>query len=516
MAQVYKIEEGSLHDKFQKSRAKIQMFAGGFGNGKTTGAVVKGLQLARDYPGSNGLIARSTYPKLSQTIRKEVRKWCPKAWIKRDVDSKENLIQLTNGSTINFSHVMQTGKGSESSTSNLLSATYDWIIFDQIEDPEVTHKDFLDLLGRLRGQTLYVGDDPTMPSTGPRWFIIMCNPTRNWVYKKLVKPLHDYMNGIKNSDLLVDDDGKPIIEIFEGSTYDNAANLPEDFIATMESTYKGQMKDRFLKGEWGAYEGLVYSVYDPTIHQINHDVMVDYFDLQLLQGARLNIHEAYDHGLAQPACYLLSFTNLVGDVFVMDGFYEKELTIKQISKKIKDARKEYGIYEGSELSPVDVSDLKVLADPAIFRRNTARSDVVGTTTSGLFRDEGVVMERGNNDIINGIAKVQSYLYIDEYHRHPIYTDRVGAPRIYFSSKLEFIDNEIVDYFWKKDTSGEYEDIPNDKNDHAMDAIKYLLSRRPRVATFRLNRKQNPIPNKYRRWREAPDNVQTLTRSKRYG
>ena len=37
----------------------------------------------------------------------------------------------------------------------LLSATYDWIGLDQIDDPGITHKDFLDLLGRLRGDTPY-------------------------------------------------------------------------------------------------------------------------------------------------------------------------------------------------------------------------------------------------------------------------------------------------------------------------------------------------------------------------
>jgi len=89
----------------------------------------------------------------------------------------------------------------------VLSATYDWIIVDQIEDPEFEHKDFIDLLGRLRGSTPYgfvPGDkeyDPRMPSSGPRWFIITTNPTRNWVYKKIVKPYQDYLRGVWNADL---------------------------------------------------------------------------------------------------------------------------------------------------------------------------------------------------------------------------------------------------------------------------------------------------------------------------
>jgi hypothetical protein len=156
MARAYKIVEGGLHEAFQNSHAKVQLFGGGFGNGKTTAAVMKALKLARDYPGSNGLIARATYPKLNDTIRKEFLNWCPPTWIKSKNLSQDNVVVLQNGTTVNFRYIQQGGKSNESSTSNLLSATYDWIVVDQIEDPEITEKDFLDLLGRLRGQTPYV------------------------------------------------------------------------------------------------------------------------------------------------------------------------------------------------------------------------------------------------------------------------------------------------------------------------------------------------------------------------
>ena len=56
------LKENSLQDKFLHSRAKVQIYGGGFGNGKTTAAVIKALQLADMYPGSTGLISRSTYP----------------------------------------------------------------------------------------------------------------------------------------------------------------------------------------------------------------------------------------------------------------------------------------------------------------------------------------------------------------------------------------------------------------------------------------------------------------------
>lgn len=491
---VYKISEGSLQHRFQASRAKIQLFGGGFGNGKTTSAVVKALQLARDYPGSNGLIARSTYPKLNDTIRKEFLKWCPTKWIARKALATDNVVELTNGSVINFRYIQQQNKSGESSTSNLLSATYDWIVVDQVEDPEITEKDFYDLLGRLRGNARYEGKDESMPSSGPRWMILLCNPTRNWVYRKLVRPVQDYEKGIPNPDLITDENGEPLIELYEGSTYENKENLPEDFIATLEATYKGQMRSRYLMGEWGAYEGLVYPQYDPEVHLMPRDRMMDYMIQLCNDGFAPTIIEAYDHGIAKPACYGLAFVDHFGNVFEFDGFYEKEKMVAELAFEIRSKRRQL-----NNLLGLDEDDFShVLADPSIFRRTTGNARTVGTTVAGLFRDEGIGMQRANNDIVSGIAKVQQYLSIDETHLHPI-TGVYGSPRIFFAQELTWNDQEFVDYYWKKDTSGEHDDTPNDKNDHAMDKTKYLLTHRPKIAKF--IKKVEKLPPGFSRWHE---------------
>jgi phage terminase large subunit len=506
MSRAYKLREGSLQDRFQKSRAKVQIFGGGFGNGKTTSGVIKALKLAKDYPGSNGLVARATFPKLNATIRKEFTNWTPPSWIKRDVNSRDNLIELTNGSIINFSYIAQGGKNNESSTSNLLSATYDWIVIDQVEDPEITEKDFLDLLGRLRGQTTYQGDDPTMPTTGPRWMILMCNPTRNWVYRKLVKPLQDLKVGIENPDLLRDPETDEVmVELFEGSTYENKENLPEDFIKTQEAAYKGQMRKRFLLGEWGAFEGLVYPQYDPSVHILQHQDALEYFR-ECQDFTDLSIVEAYDHGIASPACYGFGFVDPFGNIILLDGLYQKELTVSALSREIKAIRKKY------DFEPDD--EHRILADPAVFKRTSGSSKTVGTTTAGLFKENGIRMERGNNDILNGIAKVQSYLELDEKHLHPI-TQIPNAPYLFVSTNCPWWDHEIVDYYWKKDQAGEYEDTPMDRNDHAMDMTKYLLTKRPRIANFKPVRM--PIPARYTRWseRDMPSNS-SRAKQHRYG
>lgn len=477
----YKVHKGSLQERFLASTAKIQFYGGGFANGKTSGACIKTLLLAQKYPGANILMARSTYPKLEDTLKKEFLKWCPKEWIKSKTEKPNNVV-LTNGSMINFRYVSQQGKSNESSTSNLLSANYDLIVVDQMEDPEITHKDFLDLLGRLRGMAKHIGGEPHMPQTGPRWMIITSNPTRNWVYQELIKPMHDYAKGLKNPKLLIDEDtATPIIEIFEGSTYANADNLEPDYIKTLETAYTGQMKERFLMGKWGAYEGLVYPTFDETVHVVSHDMMENYIHRLQGNGVQLGVNEGYDYGLAVPSCYMLGFVDDKGNVFYVDGFYQAEMPIEQQAHAINEIRTRWGVAQSNNIH----------ADPSIFRRGPGTKSLVGISVAGMFAEDGVQMIAGNNDILNGITKVQQYLKVNDAHNHPFY-GIFGAPRIFFSDRLHWLSTEFGAYTWKKNTDGKSIDEPIDKNDHALDTLKYSLSRTPTLGKIIIPLGQRPI------------------------
>ena len=522
----FKLARDSLQDRFLHSKAKIQLFGGGFANGKTSGACIKAIQLAKDYPGSNGLMARSTYPKLNDTLRKEFLKWVPLDWVDSFPKSANasNTCTLKNGTTINFRYIAQQGKlGNEATTSNLLSATYDWIVVDQMEDPEIVHKDFLDLLGRLRGMTRYEGEDDTMPDTGPRWFILTTNPTRNWVYRKLVKPVHDLMDidpdtgvakkPVINDDLLceTDSDGRmlfgddrlpvPIIDIYEGSTYENKDNLEPDFIATLESSYKGQMRSRFLEGKWASYEGLVYPAFDEATHVMSHHAIYNYYKQLKMKTEKVNILEGYDYGLAVPFCYIMGFCDNFGNVFLMDGAYEKESPIDDHIAFIKSIRNDYDVDNGT----------MILADPDIFRRKTAGKKLVGKAISEMLLDDGIVCTRGNNDILNGIVKVNQYLIPQKNHQNPI-TGEYGMPYLFVSDKLDWWVNEINDYYWKKNPMGEQMDKPMDKDDHAMDTTKYMLTNRPNIS--KLTVRHNPKEVGWRQWGER--DLQEHRKSIRYG
>jgi Terminase large subunit, T4likevirus-type, N-terminal len=476
----YKLESGGMHEKFLNLRTKIQMLGGGFGNGKTAASCVKAIKLALDYPGSSGLIARETYPKLNDTIRKEFYKWIPHSIVKRWPTKDDNTMVLKNGSIINFRYIAQRGKQTVDgqTTSNLLSATYDWIVVDQIEDPSIQYKDFLDLLGRLRGSASYKGDDPTMPMTGPRWLIITCNPTANWVYKKLVKPYHRYLaTGLVDDELIHNPDTlEPMITILEGSTYENRKNVGEDFIKLLEATYKGQMKDRFLLGQWAAYEGLVYPDFDPLVHMVPKDTLMNILYKAADHKTKLTAVEGFDLGLVSPSAYVLGFTDHRGRLFILDAYYKPTPRIEDAAMAILSIRDKYYDYLNF--------DDPIWCDPAIFRRTVINSSGKGADTVAriLSNDYDLYLKPGQNDITSGIMKVTEYLapvvgmHFDETPDGP-----EKGPLLYFNHELTMVEDEIQSYFWKTSPDGDRIDEPKDGNDHFLDALKYMLSKLPEAS-----------------------------------
>jgi hypothetical protein len=90
---------------------------------------------------------------------------------------------------------------------------------------------------------------------------------------------------------------------------------------------------------------------------------------------------------------------------------------------------------------------------------------------------------------------------------------MGSPMIFFASHLQFVADEFAAYMWAKGPDGKAIDEPADHQaDHAMDTIKYLLTRRPYAAQIKPARVRK-IPS----WMTWQENQQAETRtSRRYG
>jgi len=232
---------------FFESRNEINGYTGGYGNGKTAAMCIRAITVASQYEGARCLVGRATRPKLEDSTKKELLRWIPEHWIDKWPSERRNDLLLKHtGSTIEFRHVRQEGKGKGEEQSNLLSATYDYVGIDQFDDPEFTYKDFEDLFGRLRGTARYIGDDPTMPRVGPQFLDFTANPTRNWLFREVVGPYFLFKEkGFITQKLLYDKETKKcIITVFNAPTRANKRNTGERYERRMRIVMRHEKSDK--------------------------------------------------------------------------------------------------------------------------------------------------------------------------------------------------------------------------------------------------------------------------------
>jgi hypothetical protein len=76
--------------------------------------------------------------------------------------------------------------------------------------------------------------------------------------------------------------------------------------------------------------------------------------------------------------------------------------------------------------------------------------------------------------------------------------------------LDYLTDEITNYYWDRSSQGEHIDRPIDRDDHAMDALKYMLSHQPEPAQIEVP-KSKIIP-KYMFWMETDDDGRNARRA----
>jgi hypothetical protein len=195
----------------------------------------------------------------------------------------------------------------------------------------------------------------------------------------------------------------------------------------------------------------------------------------------------------QPSCYLLGFVDNYGRVIVLDGFHKSELSYDLHPGMVREIRARYsGLLTGYGVN------YPIWADPGIFRRQIVAKQDTGSTLASLLSGFGLHLKPAQNDIAPGIAKVSGYL-ADKFGVPHIVTGEPAGPMIYFIDDMPFIQDEFGGYFWKRNPLGNHIDEPVDNNDHAMDTIKYMLSKLPEASKVVIPGKQQT--KSWMRWQE---------------
>lgn len=422
----FRITPTPKQSEFITSNKKFSCFSGGFGNGKTTAGCLRGLVLS-SYPGNFGLVGRNTYIELRDTTRRSFFELCPPEFYDPaqggEWRKSENLLHLVNGSEVIFRHLDQI------SEKELLSLNLGWFYIDQAE--EVSEKVFLILQSRLR-----------LNKVPNRYGFISCNPEPgNWIFNKFKKPKDE---GTLGSEY----------DIVEASTYENKQNLPPDYIDTLIASFPDEMQRRFIDGEWEVFEGQILTEFNRRIHVIQ--------PFKIPEGWERLV--AIDHGMVNPTAALWGAIDYDGNIFIYDEYYSPGIVSQHVKAILEKTA-------GQEIS-------YWLIDPST-QAKTREKDGRPWSVIEEYEDYGIYATPANNEILGGINRVREFMRVDIKRRHPV-TSNFGSPRLFIFANCVNLINEIPQYQWKGMRGliqRSQTEIPRDLNDHAVDAMRYMIMSR---------------------------------------
>lgn len=403
---------------------KFVAYVGGVGSGKTMIGCIATLTLAVTYPGDY-LVSRLYYPELKDTTYKTFLEICPPELIvEHRVADMLIKIKSTGGtSTIFFRPLEEPDK--------LRSLNLNAFYID--EASQVSEAAFMLLQGRLRGRHVRKG-------------YLTSNPAgHDWIYRWFFKKDH-----IQNESV------KRLYTLIKAPSWENA-HLPEGYIESMMNSWSKERIKREVEGSFDAFEGQVYDEFDRSVHVIKPFRIPDEWTRVI--GA--------DHGFRNAAAWVWGACDYDGNIYVYREFYEKEWLIEQICKLGKEGKPSVTALMGREKIE------SAWIDPS----TRARRGGTGGSDFDIYLENlpgGFPLMLAKNDVSPGIERVKQYLKVDS---------RTGKPRLFIFDTCVNLIEEMAQYRWAE-LQPNQQGRTNDKeqpvkyNDHANDALRYLIMSRP--------------------------------------
>lgn len=167
-----------------------------------------------------------------------------------------------------------------------------------------------------------------------------------------------------------------------------------------------------------------------------------------------------DHGFTNPTCFLWAYVDEKGRFIVYDEYYKTQEIVSTHARSVHERN----------VIHKHVPQYYV-GDPSI--RNT--DPITGTSVLIEYVDCGVPIVLGNNDVKAGINKVKQLIAND---------------KLFITENCENLLWEMKRYKWatwrhrQDQFDKNKKEEPHKKDDHAMDALRYMVASRPEVEDLR--------------------------------
>ena len=410
------IHEYKPHEKqalLHKDRHQVRVFLCGVGTGKTLAGVVEAFYQAMvNHPGKIGIMAAPTYPLLVQGLLQTWQDTIPADMYA--YNSMSHKMVLSNGSTIYWR--------STSNAKSLQAINAAWCVFDEAAT-EVNADSYNELMSRLR--VPYPGRKTQM--------IITTTPNgANWLPQTF--GFGPNTPGFRSVDGSQDywEDEKGFSCVIRARTWDNPLFGHGSDYLNQKLNGPGaspEYIDQYIKAEFTARTGLVYSRFDASKHvitklptnirryMIGHDFGFSGYGAAIvfaetMDNKLLAVHEEYHKGLtSDEAGWFPIFRNLI----------EK--------------------YDPDFIVCDSASPERIAAFRRAFPRRPAWINSKKNTLQSVNRGQKLFNE--NRFLI-----------------HP---------------SCKNLIRELQNWAWKTDKNGNPMDVPEQGNDHACDSMAYSLN-----------------------------------------
>lgn len=386
--------------EFHKTNARYRLYSGAFRAGKTLSGCIEGLKQSLKYNNNRGVIARQTYPELRDTTRytflNEIYIIYPdkavplvESDLVETFNKSENYLRFKNKSEVLFRSLDNPDK--------LKSLNLGWFYIDEGSETEA------DIFKMFKGRL-------SLSNVGFRGGWVTTNPDTefHWLYQDFIDKKTRKKNHIA----------------IHANTKQNKY-LTDDYLEDVEE-YDEDYYNRFIMGEWGVFEGLIYKSFSPKNILKHKD-----FDFSIIKDWYIGM----DFGSENPTAIILIGVDNDDKYYVIDEFYKRHTGLSDWVKQIEDWKEQYNI-KGL---------MKGWGDPSGFIKQ--------------MQKESIDLRKGVNDVFEGIEAVSR---------------AITSNRFFVLDNCYYVLREIKLYKWRKIQGVITKEQPVKQNDHAMDAIRYVI------------------------------------------
>lgn len=408
-------EPNDKQSLFHNCEAEEVVYGGAKGGGKSCALIMEAFVYGTEHPGATIYLFRETYDDLEANLITEWKEKVPEQLY--EYNESKHIAKLINGSTVRFRYVK-----SYQDAKKYQGRSFDFIGVDELTKHE--EKTVQELLSCLRS-----------PKGFPTRFRATCNPGgigHAWVKKRYILATE------KGEKSIIDEVSGNTIAFIPAKVYDNKQIMDNDpaYVRRLENLPEDKRK-AYLHGDWDAFEGQAFDEWRDDIH--------------IVQPFRIpstwKKFRGIDYGRTAPFCCLWGAMDQDGNMFIYREAYEAGMDATDQAKLI------------NEMNNGDDIQHTVL-DSACWIPNQHGESIADT-----YFENGLLCDQASKNRLNGKDRVHMWLKVLKDHNGVEYS-RLNI----FKSCRDLLRTLPALPLDEKNI----EDVDTKAEDHAYDALRYLL------------------------------------------